>query len=134
MIGTVIGVNVNDIRPGMKNIDVVVRVVEVFPVREVTSRKDGRTHRVEEMLVGDETGSIILSLWNDDVGKVRAGDVLRIENGYTTIVKGSLRLNVGKYGKIEQVDEEVEANTDNNLSEKEVPRPKGFKFPRRGRF
>ena len=126
--------NVSEIRPGMKNIDVVVRVVEVFPVREDTSRKDGRTHRVEEVLVGDETGSVILSLWNDDVGRVREGDVIKIENGYTTVVRGSLRLNVGKYGKIEHTDEEVEANLDNNLSDKEVPMPKKFKFPKGGRF
>ncbi len=129
-----IRVNVNDIKPGMKNIDVTVRVVEVFPAREVTSRKDGRTHTVEEVLVGDETGSVILSLWNDDVGKVQEGDVIRIENGYTTVVRGSIRLNVGKYGKIEHVEEDVEANTDNNISDKEVPQPRRFKFPRGGRF
>ena len=126
--------NVNDIKPGMKNIDVTVRVVEVFPAREVTSKKDGKKHTVEEVLVGDETGSVILSLWNDDVGKVQEGDVIKIENGYTTVVRGSIRLNVGKYGKIEHVEEDVEANTENNISERKVAPPKRFKFPRGGRF
>ncbi len=126
--------NVSDIRPGMKRIDVVVRVVSVSPVREVTSRRDGSTHRVEEILVGDESGSIILSLWDDDVGKLQEGDVVKIENGYTTVVRGSLRLNVGRYGKIELVDEDVEANTDNNLSEREVTPPKRYRFPKPGSF
>ena len=122
--------NVSDIKPGMKRIDVVVQVASVSPAREVTSRKDGSTHRVEEVLVGDPTGSIILSLWDDDVGKLQEGDVIKIENGYTTVVRGSLRLNVGRYGKIETVDEDVEANTDNNLSEREVSQPRRYRFPR----
>ena len=126
--------NVSDIKPGMKRIDVTVKVVEVYPVREVTSRKDGSTHKVEEVLVGDESGSIILSLWDDDVGKLKEGDVIKIENGYSTVLKGSMRLNVGRYGQIELVDEEVTPNTDNNLSEREVRPPKRFGFPKAKRF
>ena len=130
----VIDVNVSDIKPGMKRIDVTVEVAEIFPVREVTSRKDGSKHSVEEVLVGDETGSIILSLWDNDVGKLKEGDVIKIENGYTTVVRGSLRLNVGRYGKIELVDENVKANTENNLSDKQVRAPKRYGFPKGGRF
>ena len=126
--------NVSDIKPGMKRIDVTVEVAEVYPVREVTSRKDGSKHTVEEVLVGDESGSIILSLWDDDVGKLKEGDVIKIENGYTTVVRGSMRLNVGRYGKIEVVDEDVKANTENNLSDREVRPPKRYGFPKGGRF
>jgi len=125
---------VKDIKPNERGIDLTVKVVEVSPVKEVTSKKDGRTHRLEEVLVGDETGSVILTLWNDDVGKLEEGDVIRIENAYTTVIRGSIRLNVGRYGKIERVDEEVEANTENNISEREVSKPKRFRFPEGKRF
>lgn len=119
--------------PSMKNVDVTVKVSEVVEEKEITSRKDGRTHRLVEYLVGDPSGSVILSLWDEGADAVQPGDYLRIENGYTTVIRGHLRLNVGKYGKIEKVEGDFEANTENNVSNKEFPQPRRFDFPGRGR-
>jgi len=45
---------------------------------------------------------------------------VRIENGYVTLFKGNMRLNIGKYGKMEMAKEplEGEVNTENNVSSK----------------
>ena len=45
---------------------------------------------------------------------------VRIENGYVTLFKGNIRLNIGKYGKLEPAKEPltVEVNTENNVSSK----------------
>ncbi len=119
--------------PSTKNVDVTVKVVEVVEDKEITSRKDGRTHRLVEYLVGDESGSVILSLWDDSAEAVQPGEYVHIENGYTTVIRGHLRLNVGKYGKMEKVDGDFEANTDINVSDKEFPMPRRYDFPSRGR-
>lgn len=119
--------------PSMKNVDVTVKVSEVVEEKEITSRKDGRTHRLVEYLVGDPSGSVILSLWDEGADAVQPGDYVRIENGYTTVIRGHLRLNVGKYGKIEKVEGDFEANTENNVSNREFPQPRRFDFPGRGR-
>ena len=124
---------VANLRPSMKNVDVTVKVSEVVDEKEVTSRKDGRTHRLVEYLVGDPSGAVILSLWDEGADAVQPGDYVRIENGYTTVVRGHLRLNVGRYGKIVKVEGDFEVNKENNVSEREYPMPRRFDFPGRGR-
>jgi len=82
--------------------------------------RDGSAHKVCDALVGDETGVIYLTLWDDNIDKVNDGDSIRVENGYVTLFKGNMRLNIGKYGKLEMAKEPlaVEVNTENNVSSK----------------
>jgi len=128
---------VDGLKPGLRNVNVVVKLVNVGTPRTVFSRRDRTEHRVAEALVGDETGSIYLTLWDDQIEAYNPDDVLGIKNAYTSLFRGSLRLNIGRYGTVEKVDEEVgEVNTDNNLSEKRYEqtswqRPTGRPFRRR---
>jgi len=110
--------NVANLKPGMKNITIRVRVVNVFPPREVVSRKDGTPHTLQEVLVGDSTGSVLLTLWDGDVNRLEEGRSYEI-NGYTTLVRGSLRVNVGRKGSITAIEDDITANTSNNVSERE---------------
>ncbi len=68
--------------------------------------------------MGDKTGCILLTLWNEDIDKMENEKVYLLTNVYTSIFKGSLRLNVGRYGNMQAIDEEIpsEVNEDNNLS------------------
>ncbi len=77
-------------------------------------------HKVSDALIGDETGVVYLTLWDDNIEKVNEADTVRIENGYVTLFKGNIRLNIGKYGKLEPAKEPltVEVNTENNVSSK----------------
>jgi replication factor A1 len=55
---------------GLKNVNVVVKVIGIGEPRSVTSRKDySVVHRVAEALVGDETGCVLLNLWDDQISK-----------------------------------------------------------------
>jgi len=110
---------VGSLKPGLRNLNLTVKIVNIGASRTILSRRGGREHLVAEALVGDETGSIILTLWDDQIKKFKANDIVKIEDGYTTIFKGSLRLNTGKAGKIEKIENKIdEVNTRNNLSEK----------------
>lgn len=111
---------VNDLRPSLRSLNLIVRVVNLGEPREVHSKRNGSEHKVAEAMVGDETGSILLTLWGDQIGHFAPEDVVEIKNGYTSLFRGSLRLNIGRYGTAEKVDKEVgEVNTENNLSEKQ---------------
>ncbi|MFX1295892.1 MAG: single-stranded DNA-binding protein [Promethearchaeota archaeon] len=111
---------INDLRPGLRGINIKVRCSSINEEREVVSRKTGEPQRVTEALVGDETGSILLTLWNEDIDKMQIQHIYRLGNAYTTIFRGSIRLNIGRYGSIEEIEEETpsEVNTENNLSDK----------------
>ncbi len=112
-------IKVNSLKPDFQNVNLKVKIVSIGSPRSIFSRKGRREHLFAEAFVGDETGSVLLTLWDDQIGKFKAGDVIEIRNGYTTLYKGSLRLNPGKNGVIRKIeDEAIEANIRNNLSER----------------
>lgn len=112
-------VKVGSLKPGLRNLNITVKIVNVGASRTIVPRRGGREHVVAEALVGDETGSVILTLWDDQIGRFKVGDTIKIENGYTTVFKGSLRLNTGKSGRMQKAEDEIgEVNTRNNLSER----------------
>ena len=109
-----------NLTPQSRNINITVKVVSKNPLREVVSRRDGSRHRVTEALVGDETGSLLLTLWDDNIEAVNVDDVIDIANGYVNLFRGSMRLNIGRFGSFNPSEEEIEqVNTDNNLSDQQ---------------
>ena len=115
---------VGDLTPQSKAVNVTAKVVSKTEIREIPMGRDGSPHKVSDALVGDETGVVYLTLWDDNIEKVNEADTIRIENGYVTLFKGNIRLNIGKYGKLDQAKEPltVEVNTDNNVSSKTYER------------
>ncbi|KON29442.1 hypothetical protein AC482_06500 [miscellaneous Crenarchaeota group-15 archaeon DG-45] len=97
------------------------KVVSKTEPREVTSRIDQSAHRVGEALVGDETGSIYLTLWDDAIDEVQEEQILSIKNAYVNLFRGSMRLNLGRFGSYELLEESPfeEVNLDNNLSSRQ---------------
>lgn len=111
---------VGDLTPQSKAVNVTAKVVSKTEIREIPMGRDGSAHKVSDALIGDETGVVYLTLWDDNIEKVNEADTVRIENGYVTLFKGNIRLNIGKYGKLEPAKEPltVEVNTENNVSSK----------------
>ena len=111
---------VGDLTPQSKAVNVTAKVVSKTEIREIPMGRDGSPHKVSDALVGDETGVVYLTLWDDNIEKINEGDSVRVENGYVTLFKGNIRLNIGKYGKLEPAKEplSVEVNTENNVSSK----------------
>lgn len=110
---------VDTLRSRVRNVNVVVKVASKGPAKDITSRKGYTIHKVADALVGDETGCVILTLWDENIDNFCKGDVFKIKNGHTSLFRGSLRLNLSRYGNAEKVEKEMgEVNTKNNLSEK----------------
>lgn len=84
----------------MKRVEVEAQVTEKGTPREVMSRYKDETYTVADAVVADESGSIKLTLWNEQIDQVNVNDKIKIENGYITSFKGEIQLNVGKYGKL----------------------------------
>jgi len=82
----------------MKRVTVEANVVDKGEPRQVRSRYKDETYMVADVVVADETGSIKLTLWNEQIDQVEVGNKIKIENGYVTSFKGEIQLNVGKFG------------------------------------
>jgi len=91
---------IEELRDGMRRVDVTGKILEVSEPREVRSRYSGRTFRVAEATMSDETGTVKLVLWNEQIDQVKANDTVSIENGYIKSFRGEIQLNVGRYGKL----------------------------------
>ncbi|TET26907.1 MAG: DNA-binding protein [Candidatus Bathyarchaeum sp.] len=91
---------INELRDGMRKVDVEANVIEKSDAREVRSRYTNETYRVADATVEDETGTITLTLWNEQVEQVNVGDRVKIENGYIKSFRDVLQLNSGKYGSL----------------------------------
>lgn len=91
---------IKDLRNGMKRVEIEAKVSEKSETREVMSRFSDTTHRVATAIIGDETGTIKLTLWNDQIGQVNVNDKVKVENGYVTSFRGEIQLNIGRYGKL----------------------------------
>ncbi len=95
--------NVNELKSGQGNVEVLVEVVSKEEPRSFN--KFGREGKVCNCTVKDDTGEIKLTLWNDDVDKVKEGDKVKITNGYVKDWNGELQLSTGRYGTLEVVQE-----------------------------
>ncbi|MEO9294479.1 MAG: DNA-binding protein [Nitrososphaera sp.] len=90
---------ISELKAGMRNVSVNAKVDSVGQPRTV-NLKAGGTNTVADAIISDETGSIKLSLWGDDINKVAAGDRISVENGYINTFKGENSISIGKFGKL----------------------------------
>src|SRR3989344_8958357 len=105
---------VKDLKPKQGNVDITIDIVDVGEAREF--QKFGKPGRVANAIAKDETGDIKLTLWNDDIDRVKAGDKIHITNGYVNEWQGELQLGTGRMGKMEIV-----GKADASVAKKEEP-------------
>ena len=110
---------VRDLTPNSKQVNVLAKVVNVGEPKEVMG-KFGDPRKVCEAVVGDDTATIILSLWNEQIGTIAKDEVVLVDNGYVSLVRGHMRLNVGRYGNLSKSTEAIaEVNQSLDMSQQE---------------
>ncbi len=109
---------IKDLTPSSRRVNVIGKVVVLGEPKEIKTRF-GEDKAVSEVTVADDTGKIVLTLWDDQTKDIRDGETLKIDNGYISLLRGHMRLNVGKYGSMAESEEEIEPNEELDMSEKE---------------
>ncbi|XVF00034.1 hypothetical protein REPUB_Repub03eG0251500 [Reevesia pubescens] len=110
---------VDQLRPGTSGYTLIVKVVSTKMVVQ-KGRADGpqvRQMRIAECLVGYETGMIIFTARNDQVDLMKKGTTVTLRNTKIDMFKGSMRLAVDKWGRVEVAEPaSFTVKEDNNLS------------------
>ncbi|XP_068638192.1 uncharacterized protein At4g28440-like [Aristolochia californica] len=110
---------VDQLRPGTSGHTLIVKVVSSKMVLQ-KGRPDGpqvRQMRIAECLVGDETGMIVFTARNDQVDKMKPDTSVILRNAKIDMFKGSMRLAVDKWGRVEVTDPaDFTVKEENNLS------------------
>ncbi|HYB78080.1 MAG TPA: single-stranded DNA-binding protein [Thermoplasmata archaeon] len=110
---------VRDLTPNSKQVNVLAKVISVGDAKEVMG-KFGDPRKVCEAVVGDDTATIILSLWNEQIGTIAKDEIILVDNGYVSLVRGHMRLNVGRYGNLSKSTETIgEVNQSLDMSQQE---------------
>jgi len=96
---------------GLRSVDLVARVARIFEERQF--EREGKKGSVVNVLLGDETGLVRMSLWNEETGlvkegKLREGDTVKVSGGWVkSDNRDSPELRIGR-GTIEKVSQVVE--------------------------
>ncbi|OLS18879.1 MAG: hypothetical protein HeimC3_48170 [Candidatus Heimdallarchaeota archaeon LC_3] len=115
---------ISELKPLENKFRLLFKVMNKSETREVSSKNNEyETHRISDITVSDDTGSILVSAWDDDIELLEEGKFFKIENGYVNIYRDSLRLARGKFGNFTPIEEEFETNDSNNRSDEVHERP-----------
>ena len=110
---------VRDLTPNSKQVNVLAKVLSVGEAKEVMG-KFGDPRKVCVAVVGDDTAVITLSLWNEQIGTIAKDETIFVDNGYVSLVRGHMRLNVGRYGNLSKSTDSVgEVNQGLDMSQQE---------------
>jgi len=91
---------IENIIDGQQRVIVEGQVVHVSATRTVKSSKTNEDLTVADITLSDETGSIKLVLWNNQIPQVKADSNIRIEDAYVKTYRDELQMSVGQWGSI----------------------------------
>ncbi|MBS3080523.1 DNA-binding protein [Candidatus Pacearchaeota archaeon] len=86
---------------GQGNVEVEGKISNIGNTRSFN--KYGKQLTVANAVLTDDSGSITLTLWNEDVKRFKEGDTIKIINGYVNEFQGEKQLTAGKYGSMEKI-------------------------------
>ncbi|ODR79581.1 replication factor A [Haladaptatus sp. W1] len=102
--------SVSDLSLGLSDVNLQGKLLDTGTVRTF-DRDDGSEGRVANLTVGDETGRIRITLWDEraDAAEELDPDIaVEIVDGYVRERDGNLELHVGNRGAVEEIDADIE--------------------------
>jgi replication factor A1 len=93
---------IRDLRIGMRQVNLKAKVMEAPEPKTVLTRF-GTYASVANVLIADETGTIKLCLWNEQIDSISIGDTIQVENARTSVFKGEKQLSIGKTGILSNI-------------------------------
>jgi len=125
IVGKELGVNllrqankdlkIRNIVSGMRSVDITAKVLEISEIREF--EKKGKSGSVVNLVLGDDSGTVRFSMWNDEIGLLKTlgiveDSVVKISGGYAKEDnRGNMEVRLGKSGTVEKLEgKDIEVN------------------------
>lgn len=94
---------IEDLQIGMKQINLKAKVLEIAKPTLVFTRF-GNCASVANALIADETGTLKLCLWNEQIDTISVGNIVQIENANVSAFRGEKQLRIGRKGRVTSVE------------------------------
>jgi len=88
---------ISDINPNLKAVELEAQITDISPIKEFS--KFGKAGRLAIATLKDDSGTIPLALWDEQIDKVKIGDKI-IFRGFVKEWRGELQLQTGRSGEI----------------------------------
>ncbi len=102
-------IKVDNVVPEMRNLDIKARVVNISD-KNTFERDDGEDGEVQNLVLGDDTGTIRVTLWDDQTKiaeQVDEGDAIEIEGAYTVEDnRENAEIRLGDNSKVTMAEED----------------------------
>lgn len=95
-------IQANKLFPGMRSVEFVGKVQRIFDL--VNFDKGARKGKVRSFIAGDETGTIRIVTWNDQVEKIqnmKEGDIIHVKNAYVKENNAQKELHLNEKTELE---------------------------------
>ncbi|MBN1544073.1 hypothetical protein JW898_01270 [Candidatus Woesearchaeota archaeon] len=95
-------IKLNKLIPGMRNVEVTAKVVDVYEIREFSTPKS--SGKVGSFLVGDETGLSRVTCWHAQTEKMaglKKDDIIKVKNAYVRDNNGRSEIHLNDKSEIE---------------------------------
>ena len=79
--------------------EITLKVISKEEAKEVR----GGSLRVCKLVGEDDTGKVAVTLWNDDIEKVKEGDTIKITKGWSQDYNGDMQVSSGRFGQLEVI-------------------------------
>lgn len=92
---------IKNILPGMRNVDVIGKVLQKYELREFQTEK--HAGKVSNMLIGDDTGIVRVVMWHKQaelINQLKEGDVIKIRGGYVRNNNGRNEVHLSEMSKL----------------------------------
>lgn len=89
----------SEIKPGMRNIDLELKIIEMDEPREFDTEKG--QGKVATAVGKDDSGKVKISFWDEEIDRIEEEDTVEIQSGYSRLFKDEVHVSVGRYGDLE---------------------------------
>lgn len=100
---------IDNIVPEMRNVNLKARITSILDANTF-DRDDGSEGRVQNIVLADESGSIRVTLWDEQTEiaeKVEEGDAIEVHNAYTVEDdRGNAELRLGDESQVKMADDD----------------------------
>lgn len=111
---------IDELTPRSRNINLTVQILSM----DDPQVKNNDTS-LAEGLVGDDTGTIIMTFWNEEIKRASRGRTVRIRNARVNLVDGYMRLSLGREGEMYPSDTPLEnIRQEPNISDVQYKMPR----------
>jgi hypothetical protein len=73
---------ISELTPDSRSVSVLLKIISMSQTRQVRSSKTSRRHLVQNVVVGDSTARINMTLWNEDADSLQEGQTYLLTKGY----------------------------------------------------